>query len=81
MRHSPEKIDKIIAAVRRHNEPGYWINDLGALNRVYLALKDLRPLCIPGMDWTDDMGIEFLRVADEALADAEGKEAENDETV
>jgi len=39
MRHSPEKPAKTIEAVRRHNSPGYWINDLEALNWVYLAAK------------------------------------------
>ncbi len=84
MRHSPEKLDRLTEAERRIKAEGYWIYNLGALNRVYLALKGLRPMCISGMSWTDDYRMELLRIADEALADAEGMkkaEASNDHNI
>lgn len=36
------------------------------------ALKALRSWCIPGMDWTDEIGRQLLADADEAIAKAKG---------
>lgn len=36
------------------------------------ALEAVREMCIPGMNWTDEIGQELLRIADDALAKAKG---------
>ena len=40
MRHTPEKLDKIIEAVRQHNGPP-WITNINKLNRVFQAAHNL----------------------------------------
>jgi hypothetical protein len=38
------------------------------------ALKNIRSMCLPGMNWTDDIGLALLAEADAAIAKAEGRE-------
>lgn len=38
-RHTAEGLNRVIAAVRRHNSPELWITDLENLNRIYREAK------------------------------------------
>lgn len=67
--------DRDIAGVPR---PTHWQPlpappgeaDDGASPRLLNALRALQAWCIPGMDWTDDIGQALLAEADAAIAEA-----------
>lgn len=48
---------------------------IAAAPDLYNALVQVRSMCIPGMNWTDETGQLLLSIADAALAKARGEAA------
>ncbi len=59
-RHTPERLDRLIEAVRRWNAP--WITDIEKLNYVHQMARDV-------IAYPTDLNLRLLR---EAVEDAEG---------